>query len=132
MKDKIFNKEIEKQFEFDDEVANVFDDMIDRSVPFYKENLSLSINILNNYLKEGDKVLDLGFSTGNFLISLAKLNKTLNLKGLDNSPAMVQKAKQKAKAFGINNIEFIEADFLNYPFDKNRVYLKMPFQVLQF
>ena len=121
MKDKIFNKEIEKQFEFDDEVANVFDDMIDRSVPFYKENLSLSINILNNYLKEGDKVLDLGFSTGNFLISLAKLNKTLNLKGLDNSPAMVQKAKQKAKAFGINNIEFIEADFLNYPFDKNRV-----------
>ena len=49
---KVFTKEIEKQFEFDNEVANVFDDMIDRSVPFYKENLSLSINIIKNYLKK--------------------------------------------------------------------------------
>ena len=120
MIDNVFNKEIEKQFEFDKEVADVFDDMIDRSVPFYKENLHLSINILKNYLNDNDKVLDLGSSTGTFLINLAKFNPTLNLIGIDNSSAMIQKAQKKAKAFGVN-ITFLEKDFLEYDFGKNRL-----------
>jgi tRNA (cmo5U34)-methyltransferase len=119
-KDKVFAKEIEKQFEFDNEVANVFDDMIDRSVPFYKENLSLSINIVKNYLKNSDKVLDLGSSTGTFLINLAKTNPTLKLTGIDNSSAMIEKSTNKAKAFGVN-IDFKNADFINYNFEKNRL-----------
>jgi len=118
--DNIFNKEIKKQFEFDSEVADVFDDMIDRSVPFYKENLNLSINIIKNYLSQNDKVLDLGSSTGTFLINLAKLNKNLSLTGIDNSPAMIQKAQKKAKAFGVD-IKFIEKDFLEYNFGKNNL-----------
>jgi len=35
MNDKVFTKAIKKQFEFDEEVAAVFDDMLLRSVPFY-------------------------------------------------------------------------------------------------
>ena len=120
VKDKVFSKEIEKQFEFDNEVANVFDDMIDRSVPFYKENLTLSINIVKNYLSKGDKVLDLGSSTGTFLINLAKIDKTLKLIGIDNSDAMIKKGKQKAKAFGIK-VDFINSDFLDFNFGKNRL-----------
>ena len=120
MIDKVFQKEIQKQFEFDQEVADVFDDMIDRSVPFYKENLNLSINIVKNYLKNNDKVLDLGSSTATFLINLAKLNPTLTLTGIDNSSAMIQKAQKKAKAFGVN-INFIEDDFLNANFSKNKL-----------
>ena len=120
MIDNIFTKEITKQFEFDNEVADVFDDMIDRSVPFYKENLNLSINILKQYLNNSDKILDLGSSTGTFLINLAKFNPKLNLIGIDNSSAMIQKATKKAKAFGVN-IKFIESDFLEYNFGKNRL-----------
>ena len=120
MIDKVFQKEIDKQFEFDNEVADVFDDMIDRSVPFYKENLNLSINILKNYLNDNDKILDLGSSTGTFLINLAKLNKNLNLIGIDNSFAMIQKAQKKAKAFGVD-ITFLEKDFLDYEFNKNKL-----------
>ena len=119
MKDKIFNKPIQKQFEFDEEVANVFDDMLNRSVPFYKENLNLQINILKKFLKENDKVIDLGSSTGTFLIELSKKIKNLNLLGIDNSPAMVQKAKLKAKAFG-SNAKFIEADFLEYDLSNSK------------
>jgi tRNA (cmo5U34)-methyltransferase len=119
-KDKVFTKEIEKQFEFDNEVANVFDDMIDRSVPFYKENLSLSINIVKNYLKNEDKVLDLGSSTGTFLINLAKTNSTLKLTGIDNSYAMIEKSTNKAKAFGVN-IDFKNADFIDYDFGVNKL-----------
>jgi len=113
--DKVFQKDIKKQFEFDEEVADVFDDMIERSVPFYKENLALSINILKHYLQEGYKVLDLGSSTGTFLIELAKINKNLKLTGIDNSSYMIQKANKKAKAFGVN-IDFIESDFLDFDF----------------
>ncbi len=117
MKDNIFNKPITKQFEFDEEVANVFDDMLDRSIPFYKENLKLQIEILKNFLKENDLVIDLGSSTGTFLIELSKKIDNLNLIGLDNSSAMVKKAIQKAKAFG-SNAKFIEADFLEYELPK--------------
>jgi len=118
--DKVFQKEINKQFEFDNEVADVFDDMIDRSVPFYKENLNLSINILKNYINDNDNILDLGSSTGTFLINLAKLNPNLKLTGIDNSSAMIQKAQKKAKAFGVN-IDFLEEDFLEYEFGKNKI-----------
>jgi len=120
MKDKIFNKPIEKQFEFDEEVASVFDDMLNRSVPFYKENLNLQIDILKNFLNENDKVVDLGSSTGTFLIELAKKsNKKLNLIGIDNSKAMIKRAKNKAKAFGVK-INFIENDLLEYDFSNSK------------
>ena len=115
MKDNIFNKPITKQFEFDEEVASVFDDMLLRSVPFYKENLKLQIDILKNFLKEEDLVIDLGSSTGTFLIELSKKIKNLKLIGIDNSPAMIKEAIKKAKAFG-SNAKFIEADFLEYNF----------------
>ena len=120
MRDKVFQKEITKQFEFDKDVADVFDDMIDRSVPFYKENLNLSINIIKNFLKDNDKVLDLGSSTGTFLINLAKFNNSLQLTGIDNSNAMIEKATKKSKAFGVN-IEFIESDFLKFNFGTNKL-----------
>ncbi len=115
MKDNIFSKPITKQFEFDEEVASVFDDMLLRSVPFYKENLKLQIDILKNFLKEKDLVIDLGSSTGTFLIELSKKINNLELIGIDNSPAMIKRATQKAKAFG-SNAKFIEADFLEYEF----------------
>jgi len=112
MKDKIFNKPITKQFEFDEEVASVFDDMLNRSVPFYKENLKLQIDILKNFLQKDDLVIDLGSSTGTFLIELTK-KVDIKAIGLDNSPAMIKRAKNKAKAFG-SSAEFIETDFLEY------------------
>ncbi|MEO1958344.1 MAG: carboxy-S-adenosyl-L-methionine synthase CmoA [Nautiliaceae bacterium] len=117
MRDEVFKKPISKQFEFDEDVASVFDDMLNRSVPFYKENLNLQIKILKKFLKDNDKIIDLGCSTGNFLIELAKKsNKKLKLTGIDNSEAMIKRAKQKAKAFGVE-IKFLNEDFLNSNLD---------------
>ena len=113
MTDKVFNKTISKQFEFDEEVASVFDDMLDRSVPFYKEMQRLSIVFANNFLENGSKVYDLGCSTGTTLIELSKnCNKTLNLIGIDNSEAMLERASKKAKAFGVD-IKFICSDIFD-------------------
>ena len=73
----------------------------------------LSIVFANNFLENGSKVYDLGCSTGTTLIELSKnCNKTLNLIGIDNSEAMLERASKKAKAFGVD-IKFICSDIFD-------------------
>ncbi|MCB9096207.1 carboxy-S-adenosyl-L-methionine synthase CmoA [Arcobacter aquimarinus] len=123
MIDKVFNKSITKQFEFDEEVASVFDDMLNRSVPFYKEMQRLSINFACNFLNENDKVYDLGCSTASMLIELSHHCKNnLKLIGIDNSVAMLNRAAKKAKAFGVD-IEFINADLHDVSYDEAKLIL---------
>lgn len=117
MRDEIFREKINKQFEFDESVASVFDDMIDRSVPFYKEQVSLIAHFASLSLVDNGVVYDLGSSTGNVLFELHKLiSPTIQLVGLDSSAAMIQRARLKAKAYGASNIEFLHQDFLEYDF----------------
>jgi len=116
-KDRVFAKPITKRFEFDEEVASVFDDMIARSVPFYKENMELVCTLLAKGVKPGAVVYDLGCSTGSLLIDLAKKRPDLKLVGLDNSEAMIERARKKAKAFGVV-VEFEVADILAYSFQE--------------
>lgn len=115
-KDKVFEKPIEKKFEFDEAVASVFDDMLSRSVPFYDEVRKLIIAIILAEQAEGKKVLDLGSSTAKFLLDLhSKLSTDMHLKGIDNSQAMLDRATQKCQAFGAK-IELELVDMLEYPF----------------
>ncbi len=123
MEDRIFAKPIEKQFEFDREVASVFDDMIARSVPFYKANLRLIASLVVASVQEGARIYDLGCSTGSLLIEIAKRSdKKLQLIGLDNAGAMIERARNKAKAFGVD-VEFVEADILDYPFQEADIFI---------
>ena len=50
-------------FEFSAEVAEVFDDMIIRSVPFYLEQQDMFKEIAKRFLIPGTNVYDLGCST---------------------------------------------------------------------
>lgn len=121
MKDKVFGKAITKKFEFDEAVASVFDDMLSRSVPFYDEVRKLVISLILSEQKEGLKVLDLGSSTAKFLLDLhSKMDVTMQLKGLDNSQAMLDRAEQKCQAFGAN-IELEFADMLTYEYKQEDV-----------
>ncbi len=123
MRDDIFKEPIKKQFEFDEEVASVFDDMIARSVPFYKENLDLIASLVAANAKEHARIYDLGSSTGTLLIEIAKrASKSLDLIGLDNSKPMVVRARNKAKAFGVD-VEFVEADILEYDFKEADIFI---------
>ncbi len=113
MIDKVFNKSNKKQFEFDEEVAAVFDDMLSRSVPYYKQMQKLSIDFALKFLQKDDRVYDLGCSTATTLIELSKRSKNnLHLIGIDNSKAMLKKAKEKANAFGVN-IDFKQSDIFD-------------------
>jgi len=112
VKDRVFSKDIEKQFEFDEEVASVFDDMLERSVPFYKDVLSLVSTLVEKNTKENDTVCDLGCSTASTLLEIfSKASKKLELIGIDSSCAMIKRAKRKVTAFGAD-IKLLEGDFI--------------------
>jgi len=115
--DNLFIKPIEKKFEFDETVASVFDDMIERSVPFYKDVLNLITELIVKNPKENLKILDLGTSTANLLLSLnSKSKNRFQLIGVDNSISMIERAKSKCRAFGrlkkiIGNLEFLGKNY---------------------
>ena len=123
MKDNIFEKPIKKQFEFDEDVASVFDDMLSRSVPHYDEMLNLTTSFALKYLDDNSTIYDLGCSTATTLINIGKQHNKdlkLNLIGIDTSEAMLNQAKHKSKAYGID-IEFINNDIFDVDFKKSNV-----------
>jgi len=121
MIDKVFDKPIEKKFEFDESVATVFDDMISRSVPYYETVQNLMVDLILSSAKEETKILDLGSSTGKFLLDIARKS-TLKMKfvGMDNSIAMLKIANQKAMAYGAD-IEFRYGDILLDRFEDSNI-----------
>jgi len=116
MEDKVFTQPVEKQFEFDESVASVFDDMLERSIPFYDEVRRLEIALILANEGEGKRVVDLGSSTAKFLIELSsKMDTAMELVGIDNSEAMVKRAREKAQAFGAP-IDLQLGDILGYDY----------------
>jgi len=96
--DKVFANDAKiGDFKFDEKVARVFDDMLDRSVPFYKEAQMMALRLALNFVKDKSNIYDLGCSTGNILKGLLNLmpGKSVKLIGVDNSPAMLKQAKKK-------------------------------------
>jgi tRNA (cmo5U34)-methyltransferase len=142
-KDTLFNIEhVGEDFIFNDEVARVFDDMIDRSVPFYAEVIESAAQLLDRFLNEGELVCDLGCSTGSTLLQFSRIlgHKQLRFLGCDNSPAMLEEARQKAEMFGkgkqiefrcSNIVDFseknVDAVVLNYTLQFLRPLQRMEF-----
>jgi tRNA (cmo5U34)-methyltransferase len=121
--DTLFTKPISKQFEFDADVAAVFDDMLLRSVPFYKESQSLTRRFALNALGDGGVVYDLGCSTASLLLEIERTldkEQSIRLIGIDNSSAMIEHARKKIEAYG-SRIELYEGDILLFPYEKARV-----------
>jgi len=123
MNDKVFTKPIEKQFEFNEEVAVVFDDMLNRSIPYYKESQEITQFFVQKQLKDGGVLYDLGCSTASLLINLSKkLDNSAELIGLDNSEAMLNQARKKCEAYGVD-IEILNEDILEYNYKESDVFV---------
>ncbi|MBT5793891.1 MAG: hypothetical protein HOI10_03370, partial [Deltaproteobacteria bacterium] len=88
-KDDIFlNKNSPTKFEFNSGVAEVFDDMLERSVPLYRECQDLTVNWCKRLATPDRCVYDLGCSTGSLLLLLGESIPTISrvpLIGVDNS-----------------------------------------------
>jgi tRNA (cmo5U34)-methyltransferase len=101
-KDTIFNVDsVEEDFVFNERVVEVFDDMLDRSIPFYRQVIDAEAQLLNEFLDPGDTVYDLGCSTGTTLLEFSRLleNKGLQFVGIDNSAPMLDKARRKSELY---------------------------------
>lgn len=122
MKDEIFKKPLEKQFEFDKSVASVFDDMVSRSVPFYTQNLKLIVELIDHFAPQNAKICDLGCSTASLLLALYEKRKDFLLSGVDEANAMLEIAKSKCQAFGAR-VEFYQKKLDDFEFFKNDVFI---------
>ncbi|NBV42008.1 methyltransferase domain-containing protein [bacterium] len=81
-------------FSFNPEIAEVFDDMVSRSVPWYWEIQGMVGDIVEQISPSGT-ILDLGCSSGTSLLGLMARNLDVSGIGVDNSPALIKKAVEK-------------------------------------
>jgi tRNA (cmo5U34)-methyltransferase len=81
-------------FAFNAETAAVFDDMLERSVPFYAEMQRMLAQLAADFAADGSHIYDIGCSTGTTLRLLDGLPQRVTLVGLDNSPAMLARAEE--------------------------------------
>ena len=111
-KDSIFlDKNSPTKFIFNSNVAEVFDDMLERSVPLYRECQNLTVNWCKRLATPDKYIYDLGCSTGSLLLLLAKATSTMprvHLIGVDNSEAMINKAQSKLSGLQ-NSVDFLKA-----------------------
>lgn len=124
-KDDIFlNFPEHKPFEFNDTVASVFDDMIQRSVPFYSEIIKNQALLSSRFYKDNTKIYDLGCSNGNYASALISTMKDRNFKltAIDNSSPMIDLFIKRTDAFGsAGRIEALVADIRDIVFEKSSV-----------
>ena len=102
-RDQVFRDRIGTRgdFEFNAEVAEVFDDMISRSVPFYLDQQDMIREIGKKFAIKNTNIYDLGCSTATTLINLCQaVDDSIALIGYDNSLPMINRAKQKIKEHG--------------------------------
>ena len=96
--DKLFdNPQKVVDFAFDDAVADVFPDMIRRSVPGYETVISLLGVLAQQYAQPNTSVYDLGSSLGAATLSMHRQTRTMGLKHIcvDNSEAMVKRCQSR-------------------------------------
>lgn len=97
-KDKIYKarkKRIEN-FNFGKKTAEVFDDMLHRSVPFYEEMQRMIKEIAAEFAVPQTNIYDLGCSTCASFLSIHKsVPPDVTFVGVDSSKEMLEKARQK-------------------------------------
>lgn len=112
-RDELFNTDhYPKPFAFNHEVAQVFDDMVHRSVPLYQEVTSLAVDWALRYACKDGKVFDIGCSTGTVLECLGRrLVEPTHFVGVDCSGPMIKRAQEKLADFPQHHsLELKEAD----------------------
>jgi len=89
-------------FEFNAAVADVFDDMIHRSVPLYAEIIRRQAQIIAHTCGRGARIYDLGCSTGNLAKALCDRMPagTFELIAVDTSQPMLDLSLQRLEAIG--------------------------------
>lgn len=104
MQDKV--NPINKKWEFDEEVTEVFDNMLERSIPNYHTMRNLTFEIGKKYVQPNTSIVDLGCSRGEALSHFLKLDN--DLIGIEVSKPMYEASKNRFK--GCSNVKILNDD----------------------
>jgi tRNA (cmo5U34)-methyltransferase len=97
-KDTLFSEQRTevRDFDFGKDTAVVFDDMLNRSVPYYSEMQRMIGEISADYAVDGTRVYDLGCATCTAFFALDRvLPKDVKFVGVDFSNEMLDQAREK-------------------------------------
>jgi tRNA (cmo5U34)-methyltransferase len=100
-RDEIFAEQTRTvgDFNFGEETAEVFEDMLERSIPQYRELQRMVGELASEFAVCGTNVYDLGCSNGITLQTLstaiAGAGKEVHLVGVDYSEAMLERARER-------------------------------------
>lgn len=117
--DNIYSQPLEQVggFTFDEQVVQVFPDMIKRSVPGYEKIIHTIAMITERCAVENSNLYDLGCSLGAATLSMRRgLNNKpgCQIIAVDNSPAMVERCQQYIHAYkSEQSVSVICADICN-------------------
>ncbi|QNF35589.1 carboxy-S-adenosyl-L-methionine synthase CmoA [Adhaeribacter swui] len=119
-KDEVFKDEINKvsDFKFSAKVAGVFDDMVNRSVPFYGEMQRMTAELAADFVQPGTNVYDLGCSTGTTMLGMNTLiPPDIKFIGVDDAVEMLEKCDSKLKEAGFERPYDLQVADLNVNVD---------------
>jgi tRNA (cmo5U34)-methyltransferase len=86
----------EDRWQFDDDVARVFDDMLERSIPAYREMRRLVNEIGLRSVRRGGHVVDLGCSRGEALAPLvANFGDSVSYTAVETSAPMLEAVRDR-------------------------------------
>lgn len=84
-------------FEFNEKVVKVFDDMITRSVPLYRESLQRQAQLAAHHYRDNSCIYDLGCSNGNFGVLFHREigARPFQMQAVDNSRPMLEQYRKR-------------------------------------
>jgi tRNA (cmo5U34)-methyltransferase len=133
--DRIFSQRLYEisDFQFGEEVASVFDDMLDRSVPFYREVQRMIGEMPSEYVVEGTNVYDLGCSTGTTLLCLdPQVPHNVRFIGVDYSADMLKRCRLKLEQHHFTREHELRCADLNHGVQIENASLVLMVLTLQF
>ncbi|CAM3735095.1 carboxy-S-adenosyl-L-methionine synthase CmoA [Xenorhabdus thuongxuanensis] len=126
-RDSLFSAPIANlgDWNFDERVAEVFPDMVKRSIPGYSNIISMIGMLAERFVTPNSQIYDLGCSLGAATLSIRRAisaeNNSANphtegcrIIAIDNSPAMIERCRRHIDSFKANiPVEVIEQDILD-------------------
>lgn len=116
-KDRLFNKKMKpSSFSFNQEVAEVFPDMLERSIPGYRTTINSIRFLASKYSKKGTNCYDLGCSLGASSIALGEgaAHNDCRIMAVDKSSSMTKKFSEIIKQEKLDlNIQIFNEDVLD-------------------
>ncbi|MEM7030626.1 MAG: carboxy-S-adenosyl-L-methionine synthase CmoA [Chloroflexota bacterium] len=110
-------------FVFNEAVAAVFDDMVSRSVPLYRETVACAAQWACDYYQLDTHIIDIGCSTGTFFDLVGRvLSEPASLIGIDSAQPMLDRAEVKlAHLTDRHHLSLWHKDILDCTFDNSSV-----------